>query len=56
MDASRTGAAVSVCSAEQELAQNTRAQLDFTPKLTDVVYDLKSMITTALPLCGCREK
>jgi hypothetical protein len=59
MDASRfprTGAALSVCGAKRELAQNTTAPLDFTTKLTDVVYALTSMIITAQHLCGCRKK
>jgi hypothetical protein len=48
--------ALSVCGAKQELAQNTRAQLDFTTKLMDVVYGPTSMIITAQHLCGCRKK
>jgi hypothetical protein len=59
MDASGfacTGAALSVSGAQQELAQNTRAQLECTTKLTDVVYALRSMIITALHFCGCRKK
>ncbi len=59
MDASGfpyTGAALRVSGAQQELAQNTRAQLEFTTKLTDVVYALTSITTTALHLCGCMKK
>jgi hypothetical protein len=59
MDASGfpcTGPALSVSGAKQELAQNTRARLDFATKLTDVVYGLTSMIMTAQHLCGCRKK
>jgi hypothetical protein len=59
MDASGfpcTGAALSVSLAQQELAQNTRAQLESTTKLTDVVYALTSIIINALHLCGCRKK
>jgi hypothetical protein len=47
MDASRfprSGAALSVCGAKHELAQNTTAPLDFTTKLTDVIYALTSTI------------
>jgi hypothetical protein len=40
-----TVAAVSVCGAKQELGQNRRAQLDFTTKLTDVVYALTYLLT-----------
>jgi len=35
---------------QQELAQNTRAKLEFTAKLSLVVYDLTKMIITALQL------
>ncbi len=41
---------------QQELEQNTRAQLQFTTKLSHIVYDLTSMITAALQLCACRKK
>jgi len=41
MDASGfpcTGAALSVSGAQQELAQNTRAQVEFTTKLTTLLW------------------
>jgi hypothetical protein len=41
---------------QQELAQNTRAQLQFTTKLSHVVYDLTSIFIAALKFCGCRKK